>query len=175
VDIRAILRPSWAQVLLVWGLLTAAVGGCADTQEDLQTYLFGPGGMESLLAEENGVIERFNEQVNKDPKSEERAQAVAELLRRDVLPAYNAVLARMRRLEVGNQKIRRLHEAYLEIAAGQKETFEELLALLEADEIGSVVRVNLHLAKLRNRRTDWRQALREMCADYEVTRPDIGE
>ncbi|UCG34490.1 MAG: hypothetical protein JSU68_07575 [Phycisphaerales bacterium] len=161
--------------LLLWGVLGAAVGGCADTQEDLQVYLFGSGGMESLLAEESAVIEQFNEQVNKDPESEERAKTVAGLLRRDILPAYNAVLERMRRLEIRNKKIRRLHEEYLEITAGQKETFEELLALLEAEEIGSVVRVNLHLAKLRNRRTDWRQTLRQMCADYEVARPDIGE
>jgi hypothetical protein len=175
VRVSGTFSPRRAGTPLLLGLLAATAGGCADTEEDLQTYLFGPRGMESLLAEENRVIERFNEQVNKDPESEERAKAVAGLLRRDILPSYNAVLERMRRLEVGNKKVRRLHEEYLEITTGQQDAFKELLALLEAEEIGSVVRVNLHLAKLRNRRTDWRQALRQMCADYEVTRPDIGE
>jgi hypothetical protein len=152
------------------GVLLAILAGCSDTGEELDAYLFGPGGMEMLLAEEARVIEEFNEQINRDANSEERAQAVAELLREQVLPGYAQVLGRMKRLRVENKRVSKLHEAYLDIAERQKQAFEELLGLLEAEDFKALARVNLHLAQLRNRRSDWEQELRRLCEKHEVTR-----
>ena len=160
--------PGWPG-LAAGSFLLAVLVGCSDTGEDLEAYLFGPGGMEAVLAEESRVIEQFNEQVNQDVQSEQRAQGVARLLRERVLPAYTGVLGRMRRLQVDNKRVLELHNAYLEITARQKQVFEELLGMLEAEDFGALTRVNLHLAKLRNRRTDWEQELRRLCEKYEVT------
>ena len=155
---------------MVGVLLAAASAGCRDTAEDLAAYLFGPGGMEAVLAEEARVIGEFNERINEEANSEERAGAVAGLLRVRILPAYAAVLGRMSRVQVENKRVLRLHEAYLEITHRQKQVFEELLDLLEAEEYGALTRVNLHVAKLRNRRTDWEAELRRLCQKHEVSR-----
>jgi len=161
--------------LVVCSLLLVGMVGCSDTAEDLEAYLFGPGGMEAALAEEARVIEQFNQQVNQNKDSEQRAQVVARLLRQQILPAYSSVLGRMNGLSVENKTVLELHRAYLAIAGQQKQVLEDLLRLLEGEDFSSpaeINTINLRLAKLRNRQSDWERELRRLCAKYEVTSPE---
>ncbi len=112
----------WAR----WGLaLTAlAVGGCADTEEDLRDYVHERMG--PLLAQEAALIGDFNRLINDSAEDEERAARIAQYLSDELLPRYAAIERQMAAVINDSRRVRRLHQRYLALAAAQRKDFEEL-------------------------------------------------
>lgn len=152
-------------------LLLASTIGCGDTAEALEAYLFDPPAMADLVAEEARIIDRFNERINENPDSPDRAAEVTKLLNESILPPYRTLVLRMNALSVQNKRVRRLHAGMLEICSDQQRVLENLADLVQNANFQALSEVNRRLASLRLRRAKWERELRDLCQRHEVTRP----
>jgi biopolymer transport protein ExbB/TolQ len=149
-------------IIFITVLLLSACQSDKDyLEEELDKY---KDDMKSLAQLETNAVNAYDNVIGENYKDDYTTFAVIE---GEVIPKYRKFIDELEKIKPEHEKVRNLHEIYIEAANNQLNAFVTILAAIEQQDYELVTEANKGLESARKLIRDWEYELKSLEKEVE--------